>query len=201
MHARRALGRGAVATGRADAAAGARCGIPIVDVVTSSKRSAVKRMSRQLFPTAESPTSSTWRPRGAFWGERHLHGVVLGREQPLTGLAPAPHLEEVIIGVGHGAGSGPAAPRSLNDHAAGNKGRDAGLRGNQQVVTYAMEAQSGQRRAGGLGWNSKAPKRRRGVFRPHPASSRGSNDIFVVEIQSNARSGAKTRFSPRLTVF
>jgi hypothetical protein len=33
--------------------------IPMVDVVTSSKRSAVKRISRQLLPTAESPTSST----------------------------------------------------------------------------------------------------------------------------------------------
>jgi hypothetical protein len=32
---------------------------PIVDVVTSSKRSEVKRINKQLLPTAESPTRST----------------------------------------------------------------------------------------------------------------------------------------------
>jgi hypothetical protein len=71
--------------------------IPMVDVVTSSKRSAVKRISKQLFPTAESPTSST-----CVHARPDLCKCVLGL-QPLYDAAGQqcmqPHLEQVIIAI------------------------------------------------------------------------------------------------------
>lgn len=57
----------------------------MVEVVVSSKRSVVNRMSKQLLPTPESPTNSTCGVRGA----EHLAGNIV-TPQPWIARHAAP---------------------------------------------------------------------------------------------------------------